>query len=59
MAMGLQEQLIDNIRSLLLEQCESIKLIYLFGSCADGTFNSQSNIDISIIGKSKIDAVVR
>jgi predicted nucleotidyltransferase len=59
MAMGSQEQLIDNIRSLVLEQCDGIKLIYLFGSRADNTQNSQSDIDIAILGKSKFDPVVR
>jgi predicted nucleotidyltransferase len=54
-----QEQLISNIRALVLEQCENIKLIYLFGSHAHGQANSESDIDIAIFGKKKFDPVVR
>ncbi|MFQ3221403.1 MAG: putative nucleotidyltransferase [Paraglaciecola sp.] len=35
-----QEQLINDIRALILAQCENIKLIYLFGSHAQGLVNS-------------------
>jgi len=54
-----QEQFIDNLRSLVLEQCENIKLIYLFGSRAHGLASSESDVDIAILGKKKFDAVVR
>jgi predicted nucleotidyltransferase len=59
MAKESQEQLINNICSLLLEQCENTKLIYLFGSHAHGLANSESDIDIAILGKAKLDPVVR
>ena len=59
MAKGSQEQLTHNIRSLLLEQCENIRLIYLFGSRAHGLASSQSDIDIAILGKAKFDPVAR
>jgi len=54
-----QEQLINDIRALILAQCENIKLIYLFGSHAQGLVNSESDIDIAILGKAKLDSVVR
>lgn len=59
MTMGSHVQLIDNIRSLVLEQCENIKLIYLFGSHAQGLANSQSDIDIAILGQTKLSSVIR
>ena len=59
MANGSQEQLINNIRSLVLEQCENIKLIYLFGSHANGLANSRSDIDVAILGKTKLSPVIR
>ena len=59
MAKVSQEQLINNIRSLLLEQCEDIKLIYLFGSHAHGLTSNESDIDIALLGKTKFDPVVR
>jgi predicted nucleotidyltransferase len=59
MAKESQEQLINNICSLLLEQCADIKLIYLFGSHAQGVANSESDIDIAILGKTKFDSVAR
>ena len=59
MAKESQEQLINNICSLLLEQCEKIKLIYLFGSHAHGLANSQSDIDIAILEQTKFDPVAR
>jgi predicted nucleotidyltransferase len=54
-----QEQLINTIRSLVLEQCADSKLIYLFGSYAQDQVNSESDIDIGILGKAKLDPVVR
>jgi predicted nucleotidyltransferase len=59
MAVRSQEKLINDIRSLVLEQCQSIKLIYLFGSQANEQSNSQSDIDIAILGASKFDPVAR
>jgi predicted nucleotidyltransferase len=59
MPTGSQKQLITNIRSLVLEHCENIKLIYLFGSHADELANSQSDIDIAILGNTKLDSVTR
>jgi predicted nucleotidyltransferase len=59
MAVRSQEKLINDIRSLVLEQCQSIKLIYLFGSHANEQSNSQSDIDIAILGASKFDPVAR
>lgn len=59
MAKGSQEQLINNIRSLILEQCEDIKLMYLFGSRVHGPASNESDIDIAILGKIKFDPVVR
>jgi predicted nucleotidyltransferase len=59
MAKVSQEQLINNIRSLVLEQCADIKLVYLFGSHAQGLANSESDIDIAILGKTKFDSVAR
>jgi predicted nucleotidyltransferase len=59
MAVRSQEKLINDIRSLVLEQCQSIKLIYLFGSYANDQSNSQSDIDIAILGASKFDPVAR
>ena len=53
------QQLIDTLRSLLLAQCENIKLMYLFGSHAQGQANSESDIDIAILGEKKFDPVVR
>jgi predicted nucleotidyltransferase len=54
-----QSQLISNIRASVLEQCENIKLIYLFGSYAHDQANSESDIDIAIFGKTKFDPIVR
>lgn len=54
-----QAQLISNICSLVLEHCEHIKLIYLFGSYAKGLASNQSDIDIAILGKAKFDPVSR
>jgi predicted nucleotidyltransferase len=59
MAKESQEDLVNNIRSLVLEQCENIKLIYLFGSRANGLANNQSDIDIAILGTTKFDPVIR
>ena len=59
MAIGSQEQLINNIRSLVLEHCENIKLIYLFGSHASDLASDSSDIDIAILGNKKLDPVVR
>jgi predicted nucleotidyltransferase len=54
-----QSQLISNICASVLEQCENIKLIYLFGSYAHGQANSESDIDIAIFGKTKFDPIAR
>ena len=54
-----QSQLISNIRVSVLEQCENIKLIYLFGSYAHDQANSESDIDIAIFGKTKFDPIFR
>jgi predicted nucleotidyltransferase len=59
MARVSQEQLVNNIRALVLEQCADIKLIYLFGSHAQGAATSESDIDIAILGKAKLDSVAR
>ncbi|MFT7412416.1 MAG: putative nucleotidyltransferase [Paraglaciecola sp.] len=59
MAVRSQEKLINDIRSLVLEHCQSIKLIYLFGSHANNQSNPQSDIDIAILGASKFDPVTR
>jgi predicted nucleotidyltransferase len=59
MAVRSQEKLINDIRSLVLEHCQSIKLIYLFGSHANNQSNPQSDIDIAILGASKFDPVAR
>lgn len=59
MTVGSQGKLITNIRSLLLEQSDSIKLIYLFGSHAHGLASSQSDIDIAILTKAKLDSITR
>ena len=59
MAVRTQEKLIHDIRSRVLEQCQSIKLIYLFGSHANEQSNPQSDIDIGILGASKFDPVAR
>lgn len=54
-----QETLINSIRTLVLERCENIKLIYLFGSHAHGLTNSQSDVDIAILGKTEFDPITR
>lgn len=54
-----QERLINDIRSLVLEQCQSVKLIYLFGSHANDQSNPQSDIDIAVLGQTKLDSVAR
>jgi len=59
MAVRSQEKLINDIRSLVLEQCESIRLIYLFGSHAKDQSNPQSDIDIAILGTTKFEPVAR
>jgi uncharacterized protein len=59
MAKQSQEQLINNICSLVLKHCEHVRLIYLFGSYAKGQASSQSDIDIAILGKTKFDSVSR
>jgi|TARA_R110002096_G_scaffold302410_2_gene497329 predicted nucleotidyltransferase len=59
MAVRSQEKLINDIRSLVLEQCESIRLIYLFGSYANDQSHPQSDIDIAILGTTKFDPVAR
>ena len=59
MAIGSQQELIMTIRSLMLEQCENIKLIYLFGSRAQRLAHNQSDIDIALLGETKLDPVVR
>lgn len=59
MAVRSQEKLINDIRSLILEQCQGIRLIYLFGSHANDQSNSQSDIDIAILGATKFDSVAR
>jgi predicted nucleotidyltransferase len=59
MAKVSQEQLVNNIRTLVLELAENIKLIYLFGSYAQDQANSESDIDIAILGKVKLDSVAR
>ncbi|PKG98899.1 nucleotidyltransferase domain-containing protein [Paraglaciecola sp. MB-3u-78] len=59
MAVRSQEKLINDIRSLVLEQSQSIKLIYLFGSHANNQSDSQSDIDIAILGANKFDPVAR
>jgi predicted nucleotidyltransferase len=59
MAKVSQEQLVNNIRALVLELAENIKLIYLFGSYAQVQANSESDIDIAILGKVKLDSVER
>jgi predicted nucleotidyltransferase len=61
MAVRSQGKLINDIRSLVLEHCQSIKLIYLFGSHANDQSNPQSDsdIDIAILGANKFDPVAR
>jgi predicted nucleotidyltransferase len=40
-----QEKLINNIRAVVLEQCVDIKLLYLYGSDAQGAATSESDIN--------------
>lgn len=44
---------------ILLKNIPNIRLIYLFGSQADGTSTAQSDIDIAVLLDRKIDPVVR
>ena len=43
----------------LLKSIPNIRLIYLFGSQADGTSTAQSDIDIAVLLDKKIDPVAR
>jgi hypothetical protein len=45
----------DRLRPLVLEQCEDIRLIYLFGSQAHGLVSSQSELAIAL--KSDVDLI--
>ena len=38
-----------------IKEKNNIKIAYLFGSFADGTYNENSDIDIAVIYKSDID----
>ncbi len=50
-----QKQLIQEVRLLI----PNVKLIYLFGSQANGLSNQKSDIDIAVLEPNKIDPVTR
>lgn len=49
----------DNLTQAIKQQIPTVRLIYLFGSQADGSATSSSDIDIAVLLENKLDPVAR